>query len=92
MDAANEFHDTMYFGIPVSKYTDEAGQGGILDGGKLNPSLKSDSPKDARCGDGQYLTDIAPGTRSCARLSACFLGIPFQGRKFTHYVESMSRT
>lgn len=79
--AANKGPTTLFH------YTDEAGQRGILESGRLNPSLKSVSPKDARYGDGQYLTDIAPGTKTCAQLSACFLGIPFQGRKFTHYVE-----
>jgi YD repeat-containing protein len=48
---------------------------------------KSISPKDAQYGDDQYLTDIAPGTKTCAQLSHCFLGIPYQGRKFTHYGE-----
>lgn len=38
-------------------------------------------------GEGQYLSDIVPGTRSCAQLSRCFLGQPFHGNRFTHYVE-----
>ncbi|WP_252372669.1 HYD1 signature containing ADP-ribosyltransferase family protein [Pimelobacter sp. 30-1] len=74
-------------GLSLFHYTDEAGMRGILDSGKLNPSLKKVSPKDARYGDGQYLTDILPGTKTCAQLSACFLGIPFQGRKFTNFLE-----
>lgn len=68
-------------------YTDEAGQRGILDSGRLNPSLKSVSPKDARYGDGQYLSDIVPGTKTCAQLARCFLGRPFPAQKYTHYVE-----
>jgi hypothetical protein len=31
--------------------------------------------------------DIVPGTKTPAQLSRQFLGQPFQGRKFTHYVE-----
>lgn len=58
------------------QYTDEVGPRGILESGNLNPSLKSTSPKEARYGDGQYLTDIAPVTKTCAQLSHCFLGIP----------------
>lgn len=68
-------------------YTDEAGQNGILDSGQLNPSLKSVNPADARYGNGQYLSDVQPGSMSCAQLSRCFLGQPFQGSRFTNYVE-----
>ena len=68
-------------------YTDDAGLDGILSSKKLNPSLKANNPKDARFGDGQYLSDIAPGTKTCAQLSRCFIGQPFQGNKFKNYVE-----
>ncbi|SDN04401.1 HYD1 signature containing ADP-ribosyltransferase family protein [Allokutzneria albata] len=76
-------------GAPVSMfhYTNEAGQKGILDSGLLYPSLKSVNPKDARYGDGQYVTDVQPGTRTCAQLSRCFVGTPWNGDRFTHYVE-----
>jgi hypothetical protein len=53
-------------------YTDEAGMNGILDSHALNPSLKSLNLADARYGDGQYLSDIAPGqdqARRCQRPS-----------------------
>ncbi|WP_141893585.1 HYD1 signature containing ADP-ribosyltransferase family protein [Microbacterium kyungheense] len=30
---------------------------------------------------------MSPGTRSCAQLSRCFNSQPFQGRRFTIYVE-----
>ncbi len=60
---------------------------GILSSKKLNPSLKANNPKDARYGDGQYLSDIAPGSKSCAQLSRCFFGNPFQGKKAENYVE-----
>ncbi|WP_044617279.1 HYD1 signature containing ADP-ribosyltransferase family protein [Gynuella sunshinyii] len=59
----------------------------MLSSKKSNPSLKANNPKDARFGDGQYLSDIAPGTKSCAQLSRCFIGQPFQGNKFKNYVE-----
>jgi RHS repeat-associated protein len=68
-------------------YTDEAGQKAILDSERLNPSLKSVNPKDARFGNGQYLSDIVPGTKTTAQLSRAFVGQPFQGARFTHFVE-----
>lgn len=74
-------------GKTLVHYTDEAGMKGILDSGKLNPSLKTVNPADARYGNGQYLSDLAPGTKTCAQLSRCFLGQPFQGQRFTNYVE-----
>lgn len=74
-------------GKTLIHYTDEAGMKGIVDSGQLNPSLKSVNPADARYGNGQYLSDIAPGTKTCAQLSRCFLGQPFQGQRFTNYVE-----
>jgi hypothetical protein len=45
------------------------------------------NPADARYGDGQYLSDFIPGTKSLGELSRAFLGFPFQGRRFTHYIE-----
>jgi len=68
-------------------YTNAAGLKGILESGKLLPSLKSLNPRDVRYGNGQYLSDIRPGTMSCAQLSRCFLGQPFQGQRFKNYVE-----
>ena len=68
-------------------YTTAEGADGILSSGRLNPSLRSLNPRDVRYGEGQYLSDIQPGTMTCAQLSRCFLGQPFQGRRFTNYVE-----
>ncbi len=68
-------------------YTTEGGLNGILESGELRPSLKAVNPKDARYGNGQYLTDIVPGTKTLGQLSKAFIGIPYQGRKFSHYVE-----
>lgn len=68
-------------------YTNEAGHDGIISSGELRPSLKANNPKDARYGDGQYLTDIKPGTKTPGQLSAAFLRVPWAGKKFSHYVE-----
>jgi hypothetical protein len=68
-------------------YTDEAGVRGITESGELRPSLRANNPRDVRYGEGQYMSDFAPGTRTPAQLSREFLGQPFQGRRFTHYVE-----
>jgi len=67
-------------------YTSKEGYAAIIESGILMPSLKANNPKDARYGDGQYLSDILPGTKRPGQLSYIFLNIPFQGRKFTHYV------
>jgi hypothetical protein len=68
-------------------YTNEKGQQGILESQELQPSLKENNPKDAYYGDGQYLSDIVPGTMRNAQLSRIFLVHPFAGQKFSHYVE-----
>lgn len=68
-------------------YTNRDGMEGILESQKLNPSLKAVNPNDARYSNGQYVSDLAPGTRTNNGLSATFIGNPFQGPKFSHYVE-----
>jgi hypothetical protein len=67
-------------------YTDERGLAGILATGTLLASTVAKNPRDARHGDGKYLSDIEPGTLTRAQLSRLFLGQPFQGRRFTRYV------
>jgi hypothetical protein len=67
-------------------YTSEAGYTGILASKVINPSLQANNPKDARYGDGQYFSDIEPGTRTPAQLSKEFINIPFQGKKFLYYI------
>ena len=42
-------------------YPSEAGHAGILASKTIRASLKANNAKDARYGDGQYLSDIAPG-------------------------------
>lgn len=68
-------------------YTTEEGMKGIVDSKSLYPSLKSVNPKDARYGNGQYMSNIVPGMRTPSELSYDFLRVPYQGRRFTHYVE-----
>jgi hypothetical protein len=67
-------------------YTSQEGHAGILKSKQLLPSLKANNPKDARFGDGQYLSDIRPGTKRPGQLSMIFFGMPFAGRRFSHYV------
>lgn len=68
-------------------YTNLVGLKGILASCRLNPSLKACKPKDARYGDGQYLSDIRPGTRTLEELANCFVRWPCAGQRYTHYVE-----
>lgn len=59
---------------------------GIVESKQLNPSLKENSPKDARYGDGQYLSDIRPDTQTPVSLAKKFINVPNQ-YKYTRYVE-----
>lgn len=76
-------------GIPsrLYHYTNEAGLNGIVDSGQLKPSLKALNPNDVRYGNGQYLSDIPPGTMTPAQLSRQFINNPYQGARYTHFVE-----
>ena len=66
-------------------YTSEAGYAGISTSKVIRPSLRANNPKDARYGDGQYLSDIPPGTKTIGQLSMLFFGIPWGGKRFTHF-------
>lgn len=66
-------------------YTNEKGMKGIIESGELKPSLKANNPKDVRYGDGQYLTDIMPNTKTSGQLAREFLNVPNK-YKYTHYV------
>lgn len=68
-------------------YTTAAGHAEIMASESLRPSIKAVNPKDARYGDGQYLSDIIPGTKTPGQLSYAFLKTPRGWRRFTHYVE-----
>ncbi|HEV7805726.1 MAG TPA: HYD1 signature containing ADP-ribosyltransferase family protein [Solirubrobacteraceae bacterium] len=72
-------------------YTDEAGMQGIRESGEIRPSLSANNPNDVRYGEGQYLSDIQPGTKTNAQLSRNFINNPFQGQRFSHYVEIDTR-
>ncbi|MEU1040187.1 HYD1 signature containing ADP-ribosyltransferase family protein [Streptomyces sp. NPDC005907] len=67
-------------------YTNEAGHDGILASQELRPSTQAANPNDAKFGDGQYLTDIQPGTKRPGQLSAAFYRVPWLGRKVSHYI------
>ncbi|MEM7534664.1 MAG: HYD1 signature containing ADP-ribosyltransferase family protein [Chloroflexota bacterium] len=73
--------------ITLFHYTNQFGYEGILQSKQLNPSTMNRNPNDVRYGDGQYLSDIKPHTKTPAQLSRLFLGQPFQGKKYTHYIE-----
>lgn len=68
-------------------YTNQIGYNGIMSSKQLNASTRTTSPNDIRYGEGQYLTDIVPRTKTLNQLSRAFIGNPFQGRKYTHYIE-----
>jgi hypothetical protein len=68
-------------------YTSQKGYEGIRSSNELWPSTKAANPLDARYGNGQYFSDIVPGTKTPAQLSRSFINNPFQGNKFDHYVE-----
>lgn len=67
-------------------YTSEKGYKGILEEQLINPSLRANNPKDARYGDGQYVSDIIPSTKRPGPLSMIFFGIPWAGKRFTHNI------
>ncbi len=68
-------------------FTTEEGLNGIVSSGKLNPSIKTLTTKDARMGSGQYLTDIIPGSMSNGKLSYQLYGVPWNAKKVINYVE-----
>ncbi|MFF1478254.1 HYD1 signature containing ADP-ribosyltransferase family protein, partial [Streptomyces sp. NPDC058301] len=68
-------------------YTNEKAQQAIRQSGELRPSLKSMNPRDARFGDGQYLSDIVPGTLRNGQLAYRFVHMGFLGARFSHYLE-----
>jgi HYD1 signature containing ADP-ribosyltransferase len=67
-------------------YTNATGYRGILTSMVLRPSLKANNPKDARYGDGQYFSDIAPGSMTARQLSIFFIRSPFGAQRFTYYL------
>jgi hypothetical protein len=70
----------------LSHDTNAEGLRGIRASGWIRASTGARNPRDVRYGDGQYFSDIPPGSKNLARLSRIFLGFPFFGDRFTHYV------
>jgi uncharacterized protein RhaS with RHS repeats len=66
-------------------YTNQKGMEGILDSGNIRPLLKEVNPKDVRYGNGQYLSDIVPDTKTPSQLGREFINVPDK-YKYTHYV------
>lgn len=67
-------------------YTTELGMRAIVDTEVLRPSRARKGAKDVRYGNGQYFSDLVPGTLSLAQLSRALVGIPFLGFHFSHFV------
>ncbi|MDF0606011.1 hypothetical protein HZU77_010160 [Neisseriaceae bacterium TC5R-5] len=67
-------------------YTNLQGYNGILESKLINPSLRAHNPKDARFGDGQYVSDIVPKTKRPGQLSMIFFGLPWAGRRFEYHI------
>ncbi|MBI2803882.1 MAG: hypothetical protein HYX68_02745 [Planctomycetes bacterium] len=68
-------------------YTSAQGCEQIVSSQMLKPSLAASNPRDVRYGDGQYLSDIAPETRTPGQLAYALLHDPRGWRRFTHFVE-----
>src|SRR5262245_18038296 len=49
-------------------YTDEAGLKGITESKSLWASTKAANPGDVKFGNGQYLSDVVPGTKDAYQL------------------------
>ena len=72
--------------LTMFHYTSSEGYLGILKTKQIWPSLKANNTKDARYGEGQYVSDIVPGSKRPGQLSMIFLRIPWAGKRFTHFV------
>ena len=70
----------------LSHYTNAKGLAGILATQSLHASTAARNPNDVHYGDGQYLSDIVPGSKSSTKLSRHLLGYPFLDHRFTHFV------
>jgi HYD1 signature containing ADP-ribosyltransferase len=68
-------------------YTTKTALQSILSSQELLPSTRATSPSDVRYGNGQYLTDIKPGTMISAEIARRLLRVPFARHRFTHYLE-----
>ena len=74
------------FGLDILyHYTNQSGMEGILQTKVIKPSLKELNPKDVRYRNGQYLSDIVPGTKTPSQLGRQFINVPNK-HKYTNYV------
>ena len=75
------------FGLDILyHYTNQSGMEGILQTKIIKPSLKELNPKDVRYENGQYLSDIVPGTKTPSQLGRQFINVPNKHKYTTHYV------
>jgi len=68
-------------------YTTHQGGADIVASQVLKPSLIAVNPKDVRHGDGQYFSDIEPGTKTPGQLAYALLHDPRGWRRFTYFIE-----
>ncbi|WP_159248513.1 RHS repeat-associated core domain-containing protein [Tenacibaculum maritimum] len=73
-------------GTKLYHYTNKVGMEGIMNSGEIWPSIKALNPKDARLGNGHYLSDIVPGAKTPSQLASSFIRVPNKYR-FTHFIE-----
>ena len=74
------------FGLDILyHYTNQSGMEGILQTKVIKPSLKELNSKDVRYRNGQYLSDIVPGTKTPSQLGRQFINVPNK-HKYTHYI------
>ncbi|MGI9920181.1 HYD1 signature containing ADP-ribosyltransferase family protein [Vibrio owensii] len=67
-------------------YTTEQGLEGIIASKQIFASTKAKRAKDARYGNGQYLTDIKPNTYSPEKLSMKLFGGPHSFKRCEHFI------
>jgi hypothetical protein len=69
-------------------YTDENGFNGITQSDELKTSRQALNPKDARHGDGAYLTDLKPGQgMTRGQVSRRLFGQPWAGHKLDYFID-----
>ena len=77
----NAYNEVLYH------YTTKKGLAGILESKQLRPSLVSVNPKHSRFGDGQYFTDIVPGSMSIIGILKALIHVPYPKPKFAYFVK-----
>ncbi|MEU4240265.1 HYD1 signature containing ADP-ribosyltransferase family protein [Actinoplanes sp. NPDC026619] len=69
-------------------YTDEDGMNGIVKSGEIRQS----TGENARFGDGQYFSDVRPGSMPLYKMSELFFRTSKKADRITHYVEISVRS